>query len=117
MNITIYQMILEPKNHDLIFQDLKSIYAACQNRVPAEIYEPVYHGEIRAKALEDIFYIFNVRHPEDYCGRSLSVSDVVEVHGPEESSSFYFCDRFGFEKIDFDRDKAVRRNHQDDRKE
>lgn len=113
MNITIYQIMPEQDHGDLMFQDLKSIYAACRNRVPAELYEKVYRGEIEAKTLEDIFYIFNVRHPKDYRGRSLSVSDVVEVHGQEAGSSFYFCDRFSFEKIDFDREKAVGRNHQE----
>lgn len=64
MNITIYQMILEPKNHDLVFQDLKSIFAACQNRVPAEIYEHVYHGEINAKTLVESMDEFLYRYAE-----------------------------------------------------
>jgi hypothetical protein len=31
-------------------------------------------------ALEQIFYIFNMKHPQDYKNRSLSVGDVVKIN-------------------------------------
>jgi hypothetical protein len=47
---------------------------------------------------EVIFYIFNLRTPEDFRGHSLSVSDIIEInrHG---SSSFYYCNDCGFTRL------------------
>ena len=47
---------------------------------------------------EVIFYIFNMRTPEDFQGRSLSVSDLIEIkrHG---SSAFYYCNVCGFSRL------------------
>ena len=41
----------------------------------------------------DIFRIFNIDHPKDFRGHSLSVSDIVEVVDSNSvKSGFYFCD-------------------------
>ena len=56
-----------------------------------------------AGTLEEVYQMFNLDHPEGYRGRSLSVSDVVEVVG-EEKSTFHFCDSIGFREVDFDPD-------------
>lgn len=53
--------------------------------------------------LEEVYQMFNLDHPDGYQGRSLSVSDVVEVVG-EEKSTFHFCDSIGFREVDFDPD-------------
>lgn len=106
MKITIYQMITEPKNTHLMFRDLQSVLAASDNRIPAECYECVYDGELNITNLEEAYYIFNMAHPEGYRGRSMSISDVVEVHGSDSGSSFYYCDTFGFKRIAFDKEKA-----------
>lgn len=44
--------------------------------------------------LEELFYVFNCDHPEDFMGHSLSVSDVVVIDGKK-----YYCDPFGWKKI------------------
>lgn len=106
MRITIYQMKSESNHEYLMFRDLQSILAACNNRVPAEHYESVYDGELDIKSLEDAYYIFNMAHPKGYRGRSMSISDVVEVHDPDVGSVFYYCDTIGFKRILFDKDKA-----------
>lgn len=110
MKITLYQMTLEPDNAYLLFRDLKSIQTTCGNRIPAERYEAVYHGELDIQTVEDAFYIFNMEHPEGYRGRSLSVSDVVEIFDPEKGYVFYFCDTFGFRSVAFDREKVKQRS-------
>lgn len=110
MKITLYQMTLEPDNAYLLFRDLKSIQTTCGNRIPAEGYEAVYHGELDIQTVEDAFYIFNMEHPEGYRGRSLSVSDVVEIFDPEKGYVFYFCDTFGFWPVAFDREKVKQRS-------
>ena len=47
---------------------------------------------------EVIFYMFNMRRPEDFTGNSLSVSDIIEIkrYG---SSAFYYCDMCGFSRL------------------
>ncbi len=63
-------------------------------------YDTVYTGHIEPRAtveetLEAIFLMFNIDHPEDYRGRSLSVSDLVAL----EDTGTYFCDSVGFRQI------------------
>lgn len=62
-------------------------------------YEVVYEGEIEGEnpnaVLEELFEIFNIRHPEDFHGHSLSVSDVVELDGVN-----YYCDSVGWVKLE-----------------
>ena len=36
----------------------------------------------------------------------MTMSDVVEVIHSEKESSFFFCDRIGFEEIAFEKEKA-----------
>ena len=62
-------------------------------------YKKVYDGVITAQTtdvatLEEIFEIFNIRHPEDFHGHSLSVSDVVVL-----DNAMYYCDSIGWQKI------------------
>ena len=52
--------------------------------------------------LEDIYRIFNVGHPENFKGRSLSVSDIVEIVSGNVDTGYYYCDTIGFKKISFD---------------
>ena len=69
----------------------------------SEIYDKVYEGTIDSGTLEDVFCTFNIGRPEGFKGHSLSVSDVVEVIQSERTEpGFYFCDSFGFQKVEFD---------------
>lgn len=64
-------------------------------------YGKVWSGTIDGDGLEDVFYIFNCAHPADFCGHSLSVSDVVEVlEGSDMPAGFYFCDSFGWKRLE-----------------
>lgn len=100
MKIVIYQMVPERDPKQLLYRDLETFQKVCPDRFPSELYEPVFDGEVDADGLEEVYYIFNMAHPEGYRGRSLSVSDVVEIQAPEDSS-FYFCDSIGFQPIKF----------------
>ena len=64
-------------------------------------YEEKYSGEIEQKnCLEEIFYIFNLHHPADFTGHSLSVSDVVAIKTERNDYWYwYYCDSFGWEEI------------------
>jgi hypothetical protein len=50
------------------------------------------------KVLEELFEMFNVNYPEDYKGRSLSVSDVVAIVR-KNVTRYYYCDSMGWKLI------------------
>ena len=63
-------------------------------------YSLIYEGDIVPETdpistLERLFEIFNINHPADFRGHSLSVSDVVELDGVK-----YYCDSHGWVKLD-----------------
>jgi hypothetical protein len=62
-------------------------------------YEVIYEGEIDGNStyecLEQLFYIFNQEHPEDFKGHSLSVSDIVELDGGN-----FYCDSHGWVNVE-----------------
>lgn len=64
-----------------------------------EEYKHVYSSEIEGDdtivMLETLFEIFNLRHPEDFLGHSLSMSDIVILDDKK-----YYCDSFGWKAID-----------------
>ena len=64
-------------------------------------YRRVYTGEIGQKnCLEKLFEMFNLNHPSDFRGHSLSVSDVVAIKKEDYSYWYwYYCDSFGWEEI------------------
>ena len=63
-------------------------------------YVHVYSGIIEAEtidgALEKLFMKLNGNLPEDYYGRSLSVSDVVWLDNGTRRGTCYYCDSFGW---------------------
>ena len=72
------------------------------SEIDSKIYDRVFEGEVDCSNLEDVFHMFNREHPEGYKGRSLSVSDVVEIIGNDGTSTFHFCDDVGFQEVAFD---------------
>ncbi|MBR5359737.1 MAG: hypothetical protein IK123_02505, partial [Lachnospiraceae bacterium] len=71
-------------------------------------YEQVYTGVLEeGTTLDDLYERFNVDHPADYKGRSMSVSDVVVLHQNGEDKA-YFVDSFGFTEVpEFLREKEA----------
>ena len=58
--------------------------------------------------LEDIYCTFNVDHPADFKGHSLSVSDVVVLHQNGQDTAHY-CDSVGFQQVpEFLRENPLR---------
>nr|WP_275951918.1 DUF3848 domain-containing protein [Intestinimonas butyriciproducens] len=77
------------------------------SRVDSGIYNSVFQGVVECSTLEGVYYMFNVNHPDGYTGRSLSVSDVVQVISSSAvEHGFYFCESIGFQKIDFEPEKT-----------
>ena len=60
---------------------------------------PAYlYGMPDAEALEELFIQFNVNHPADFKGHSLSVSDVIALKRQGQTDVF-FVDSFGFKEL------------------
>lgn len=101
MEITIYQIDLDKDENRVAFLGHESLeHYQGTSEIDSEIYEKVYEGTVDAKDLEYIFRIFNVDQPEDYRGRSLSVSDIVEtVDDRTGECSWHYCDTIGFKEL------------------
>lgn len=62
-------------------------------------YDLVYQDNYGEKdSLDSIYYRFNMEHPEDFRGHSLSVSDVIVLHTEGLDKAFY-VDSFGFKEV------------------
>lgn len=106
----IYQLKHNPELDHLRFEGTESLkrMGITKNNFDAikpENYELIYVGELselqeqtQGETLEVIYEKFNIDHPEDYRGHSLSVSDIVVLHQNGENSA-YFVDSFGFTRL------------------
>ena len=68
-----------------------------------EHYNPIYTGDLldggkTPEKLESLFQTFNISRPGDFCGHSLSVSDVVALK-QDGQVSYHFCDSIGFKEL------------------
>ena len=118
MKYTIYQLdatISAAHNVQFMAYDFASKHGGVQRKNYAKIYEgtiPVKDGRAGA-ALNEIFRIFNLEHPADFTGHSLSVSDVVVLETDTERTAHY-CDPIGWKDISAtwfaDTDAASARN-------
>lgn len=67
--------------------------------VTRENYDLLYTAPLEeGTSLEDIYTRFNIDHPADFRGHSLSVSDVVVLHQNGENTSHY-VDSFGYREV------------------
>ena len=102
---SIYQINMDRDSANVCFIGMESLEKIKgTKKVNAAAYDRVYDGKMDCISLENIYQKFNVDHPADYTGRSLSVSDVVEIRESDTlKPGFYFVDSIGFKKISFDK--------------
>lgn len=103
----IYQLKHNPELDHLRFEGTESLKRMGITKdnfdaIKPENYELIYVGNLselqeqtEGEMLEAIYEKFNIDHPEDYRGHSLSVSDIVVLHQNGENSA-HFVDSFGF---------------------
>lgn len=108
MKVKIYQINMERDENRVAFMGYDFLSKSQGSPdVNSRIYDKVFEGEVNCFTLEKLYEIFNREHPAGYKGRSMSVSDVVEiVDGNTGKSYFHFCDSFGFKNITFEPDKT-----------
>ena len=92
---SIYQLKRGDETRDFRFEPYDRLQAA-GNVVDKTNYELVYSAELTpGTSLEDIYTRFNIDHPKDFKGHSLSVSDVVVLHQNGQDTAHY-VDSFGY---------------------
>ena len=95
---SIYQLKQGDETRDFRFEPYDRLQAA-GNAVDKANYELVYSAELTpGTSLEDIYTRFNIDHPKDFKGHSLSVSDVVVLHQNGQDSAHY-VDSFGYKEV------------------
>lgn len=94
----IWQLKNTPENHELAFESMDHLKAAGKT-VDKDNYELVYSGKLEeGMGLEDLYTKFNIDHPEDFRGHSMSVSDVVVIKDVAGEHA-HFVDSFGFTEV------------------
>ena len=97
-SFTIYQLKDGDETRDFRFEPYDRLQAAGLAVDPAN-YEAVYTAPLSPDmSLEDIYTRFNIDHPKDFTGHSLSVSDVVVLHQSGQDAAHY-VDSFGFRQV------------------
>ena len=97
-SFSIYQLRNEDSTRDYRFEPYDRLQAAGRT-VDKANYAEVYAAPLAAgTTLEDIYRTFNVDHPADFKGHSLSVSDVVVLHQNGQDTAHY-CDSVGFQQV------------------
>ena len=107
MEICIFQINRKRDQNRVAFESMEHLeeYQG-SSEIDSSIYDRVFEGAVECAGLEDVFQVFNLNPPEGYKGRSLSVSDVVEVIDDNGDSTFHFCDSIGFKDVAFNPELA-----------
>lgn len=102
----IYQIRKDlPDRNDRMFQNLATLRSDGKDVIP-DAYSAVYEGSLddtesgksAQQVLDGLFEKFNIAHPDDFRGHSMSVSDVVvlQENGVEKA---YYVDSLGFKDV------------------
>ena len=95
---SIYQLRDGDETRDLRFEPYDRLQAA-GHTIDRANYELVYTAPLTAgTSLEDIFTRFNIDHPQDFQGHSLSVSDIVVLHQNGKNTAHY-VDSIGYKEV------------------
>ena len=95
---SIYQLKHGDETRDLRFEPYDRLQVTV-NVVDKANYELIYSAELTpGTSLEDIYTRFNIDHPKDFKGHSLSVSDVVVLHQDGQDTAHY-VDSFGYKSV------------------
>lgn len=104
MKIRIFQ-INKARDHDRIkYRGTDWLFShEGYQRIQTYLYDQVFEGEVPCKSLETIYTVFNTdNRPHTQAMHALSVSDVIAVDESDTvAPGYYYCDTFGFTKVDF----------------
>ncbi|MCL2522962.1 MAG: YodL domain-containing protein [Erysipelotrichales bacterium] len=93
-DLKIYQLPAGCKTKFRSFK--KTISESKDKMIDFSDYNIVYEkSDYCFNSLDDIYTKFNVNHPSDFKGHSLSISDIVQI-----GDEWHFVDSIGFNKLD-----------------
>ena len=98
----IYQLKRDDATADIRF--MNSEYLQKKGIEPQyENYELIYTGALtkdgsQIEKLEDLYRIFNIEHPQDFTGHSLSISDIVALK-QAGVVSYHYVDSIGYKEL------------------
>lgn len=98
----IYQLKRDDTTTDIRF--MNSDYLKSKGIEPQdENYELIYTGALtqdgsQIEKLEDLYRIFNIEHPQDFTGHSLSISDIVALK-QAGVVSYHYVDSVGYKEL------------------
>ncbi len=94
-----------PDRRERIFLNLSTLRSDGKDVTP-DAYSSIYEGSLEdtgnrrssQQVLNDLFEKFNINHPDDFRGHSMSVSDVIvlQENGVEKA---YYVDSLGFKEV------------------
>ena len=108
-NFRIYQLRFDEKNPTIpfAFGGIKKLHKEGYEQPPARLYQLVYDGTVLCASADDckvrlkrILDLYQDDLPEDYPGRSISMSDVLELYD-EENRRYFYVDVSGFCPVKF----------------
>ena len=95
---SIYQLKRGDETRDFRFEPYDRL-AATGHTAEQTNYDLIYTAELApGTSLEDIYTRFNIDHPKDFKGHSLSVSDVVVLHQNGQDTAHY-VDNSGYRQV------------------
>ena len=120
----IYQIRNDlPDRHERMFQNLATLQSDGKD-VISDAYSAVYEGSLDGtesgksaqQVLDSLFEKFNIAHPDDFRGHSMSVSDVVvlQENGVEKA---YYVDSLGFKEVPQFLQQEIKKEHTSNRDE
>ena len=120
----IYQIRNDlPDRHERMFQNLATLQSDGKD-VISDAYSAVYEGSLDGtesgksaqQVLDGLFEKFNIAHPDDFRGHSMSVSDVVvlQENGVEKA---YYVDSLGFKEVPQFLQQEIQKEHTSNRDE
>jgi hypothetical protein len=94
----IYQIDTDTKGIEYLYRNMTSISRKGW-KIEKPDYKMVYSGSWTLDdSLDGLFETFNINHPHDFTGHSMSVSDVIVIREDGELRA-YFVDSFGFREL------------------
>ena len=95
---SIYQLKRGDETRDLRFEPYDRLQAT-GHAIDRANYELIYTASLAPDtSLEDIYTRFNIDHPADFKGHSLSVSDIVVLHRDGRDAAHY-VDSIGYREV------------------
>ena len=97
-NFSIYQVPRGPEGRDFRYRSYEGLEADGLS-VDRKNYQLVYTAPLdQNTSLDEIYHRFNMEHPTDYTGRSLSLGDIV-VFRQDGKQTAYYVDSVGYREV------------------